>query len=530
MTKVAFRYRARRDRESLTAVAGDVLMLLENIEYVLEFPTPPSTAELGDLTEVGYEPISDTMGVLAFKNFVGATTLAGVRLHVTSSKLGNNGVADLLEQVSRLSSSLVFGWRSQAGFAAKASGEQRSPIPFHQLQLLREFILRRPPGARLQDFFEIAERNPTRRFFLERPVVQTAKARNFDARSVMDIFSHPERLVALSGHAAVKRSPLAAALCMGTSPTEHFPTHVSVPSRRLTYDTPENRFIKHLVAECLTIVYRLLDEKNLHPKMHADCREMATILESASRALFLEEVGILTSFSGPTQALAKSEGYKDLLELWIALSEHQSLPSSAREIQRFLQGKDIALLYEYWVFIKVLEAVSAASGHHTAPVVVSRNDLGERLDRGLHVQLSANIAVSFNPSYNRSSGSAYSTPLRPDVVVTLGTYRYAFDAKYRLQWLSPLEDSQDDEATFVRADIYKMHTYRDAITAMRAAFVLYPGSEFVFFERAMGRRNAPNEIVTFDGVGAIPAKPEGAEPAVLLEVMRALLKEHNLLP
>lgn len=527
MTKIAFHYRARRDKELQAVSVGETVVLAENVEYIIEFETPPSPAEIGSLIEVGYDPISDRMGVLAFKNFVGTTHLAGVRLQVTSAKLGEDGVSGLLEQVSLLSSSLVFGWRAPAGFATNASGEQRAPIPYHQLQFLREVILRRPPGERLQDFFEVVERNPTRRFLLERPVVPAARARNFDARSVTDIFSHPERLVAVHSQDAVKGNPLAVALRIGQPPVEHFPTHVSVSSRRLSYDTLENRFVKHFLAECLSVVYRLLDEQNLHPQTRVDSREMATILESASRALFLAEVGVLSSFAGPSQALAKAAGYKDLLELWMELGAHQSLPNSEREIERFLQGKDIALLYEYWVFLKILQAVSTASGLTSGPISVSRSDLGEGLDRGLQVQLSPSITVSFNPSYTRSSGTAYSTPLRPDVVVTLGSLRYAFDAKYRLQWSSTLEDDQDDEATFVRADIYKMHTYRDAITDMQAAFVVYPGTEFVFFERNMECRRAPGVIVSFDGVGALPARPDRAESPTLLDLVRSLISKSS---
>ena len=529
MTTVAFHYRARRDIESRAACVGEVITLEENVEYVIELAQPPSPAEIGGLVEVGYEPISECIGVLAFKNFVGMTRLAGVRLKVASTKLGDDGVSGLLEQISHLSSSLVFGWRSPTWFAANASGEQRSPIPYHQLQFLRTAILRRPPGERLQDFFEAVERNPTRHFVMERPVVPVERARNFDARSVTNIFNHPERLVRVHSQDAMKGNPLAAALRIGHPPVEHFPTQVSVSSRRLSYDTPENRFIKHLLAECLSIVYRFLDEKALHWQMRADCKEMATILESASRALFLSDVGVLSSFPGPTQALAKAEGYKDLLELWIALGAHQSLPTSEREIQRLLQGKDVALLYEYWVFLKVLQAVSAASGLKNGPVSVSRNDLGEGLDRGLQIQLSPSIAVAFNPSYTRTAGTTYSTPLRPDVVVTLGSRRHAFDAKYRLNWLSSLEDTDDDEATFVRADIYKMHTYRDAIANMQSSFVVYPGTEFVFFERGKERRNSPDEVDTFDGVGAIPARPDGAEYFILMELMRSLLDKSSLL-
>ncbi|WP_273627309.1 nuclease domain-containing protein, partial [Pseudomonas aeruginosa] len=79
--------------------------------------------------------------------------------------------------------------------------------------------------------------------------------------------------------------------------------------------------------------------------------------------------------------------------------------------------------------------------------------------------------------------------------MTLNGARFAFDAKYRLHWLTSLEDAQDDEASFVRADMYKMHTYRDAITDMKAAFVVYPGTEFVFCERGGGRRQCPGEMV-----------------------------------
>lgn len=530
MTEIAFYYRARRDEELIAAYKGDILALAENMEYVIHLTRAPLTSiELGRLKEIGYEPISNNMGVLVFRNFVGTTSLAGVRLKVTSTKLGHGGIADLLERVSRLSSNLVFGWRSPTELGAKSSAEQRAPIPYHQLQFLREVILRRSPGERLHDFFEAVERNPTRHFVLQRPVVQAAKARNFDARSVIDIFSHPERLVALDSQASVKGNPLAKALRIGQPPLEHFPTHVSVSSRRLSYDTPENRFVKHLLAECLSIIYRLLDEKNLHRQMRLDCREMATMLESSSRALFLSDVGVLCSFEGPTQALAKADGYKDLFDLWIALGAHQSLPGSESEVEQFLQGKNVALLYEYWVFLEVLQAVTTATNSVNGPVSVSRDNLGEALSRDLLVQLSSDITVSFNPSFIQSSHTNYSTPLRPDVVVSLGSYRYAFDAKYRLQWLSAANETQDNDATFVRTDIHKMHTYRDAITNMRAAFVVYPGTEFVFFERGVGRRNAPIEIVTPDGVGAIPARPDDAQSSALLDLMRVLLSKSDLL-
>jgi len=529
----AFTYHARRDAVAKEAFAGDTLALAENIEYVIEFSAPPSSVELGRMVEVGYDPITSSTGVLCFRNFVGTTRLAGVALRVVSSKLGEHGVSLLLEQVSELSASLVFGWRAPTGHAVVVSEEHKSPVPYHQLQFLRDVILRRQPGQRLQDYFDIVERNPTRRFLLERPIVGIERARNLDARSVREIFTRPDRLVALSAGSPLADNPLATALQFGVPAVRHFPTRVSQPARRLSYDTPENRFIKHFAAECLAVVYRLLDNRQIHPQMRADCREMATILESISRSLFLVEVGVLTSFAGPTQALAKGDGYKDLLDLWLAFGAHQSLPSSETDVQRLLQGRDIALLYEYWVFLKVLQAVSvgldaAGTGKHA--VVVQRGDLGESLDRGLKVSLSPTVSVSFNPSFMRSGKTAYSTPLRPDVVFSINNSHFAFDAKYRLQWLDLADDTAEDEATFLRADLYKMHTYRDAIANMQAAFIVYPGTEFVFFERAGSCRREPALIEVFDGVGAIPARPDSLNPSASLSALVSRLLNSLQLP
>ena len=98
-----------------------------------------------------------------------------------------------------------------------------------------------------------------------------------------------------------------------------------------------------------------------------------------------------------------------------------------------------------------------------------------------------------------------------------GDRLHVFDAKYRLDRFDAEErDSDDAPATYKRADLYKMHTYRDAISGLRTAFVVYPGSEFVFFERNGGRRARPGDVVSADGVGALPLRPADHNPATSL--------------
>jgi predicted component of viral defense system (DUF524 family) len=58
------------------------------------------------------------------------------------------------------------------------------------------------------------------------------------------------------------------------------------------------------------------------------------------------------------------------------------------------------------------------------------------------------------------------------------------------------------------ADLYKMHTYRDAISSARSVWIVYPGSDFCFFDEAHGRISELDQLVVpAEGVGAIPVLP-----------------------
>ena len=68
-----------------------------------------------------------------------------------------------------------------------------------------------------------------------------------------------------------------------------------------------------------------------------------------------------------------------------------------------------------------------------------------------------------------------------------------------------------------------MHTYRDAIAGLKTAFVVYPGTEFVFFERSGVRRTDPTTVALADGVGAVPLRPVDADPGSTLRRVLAVL-------
>jgi hypothetical protein len=119
---------------------GEMVLLEENAEYLLEFQSA-SARTIAQLSLMGAELLTDRLWTIRFRNFVGSIELAGVSLEVLSQKIDASGVTSLLEQVSRLASQLVFGWRSPVRFTGSRSKIAKAPVLYHQLQLLRTNML-----------------------------------------------------------------------------------------------------------------------------------------------------------------------------------------------------------------------------------------------------------------------------------------------------------------------------------------------------------------------------------------------------
>jgi predicted component of viral defense system (DUF524 family) len=112
----------------------------------------------------------------------------------------------------------------------------------------------------------------------------------------------------------------------------------------------------------------------------------------------------------------------------------------------------------------------------------------------------------------------YSVALRPDFtwIPSHGPW-VVLDAKFRLDRLPPRSDAPVDEtsqAVAKLADLYKMHTYRDALggKGVRAAVAVYPGDVTTFYE--CERREAGNVGLaavlgdeSLRGVGVLALRP-----------------------
>jgi predicted component of viral defense system (DUF524 family) len=93
-----------------------------------------------------------------------------------------------------------------------------------------------------------------------------------------------------------------------------------------------------------------------------------------------------------------------------------------------------------------------------------------------------------------------------------GAPEVVFDAKFRLEPLGKVLEEDTPLATAKRSDLYKMHTYRDAL-GVRAAVALYPGTETLFYSATHFVKSPASlaDIINgnVSGIGALPFKPGG---------------------
>ena len=154
----------------------------------------------------------------------------------------------------------------------------------------------------------------------------------------------------------------------------------------------------------------------------------------------------------------------------------------------------------------------------------------EGLRRRLTARFEGGWELIFNKAFSAGAGPwrSYSVQLRPDFVLAhQGVPLVGLDAKFRFdrkdfERAADEDEEPSDSAEALtedsnlrmakNADIYKMHTYRDALD-LQCVLAVYPGDEAVLYESDGGRRmNVSLADFIADpapgGVGAITLSPE----------------------
>ncbi|MDI3498307.1 DUF2357 domain-containing protein [Archaeoglobus sp.] len=371
----------------------------------------------------------------------------------------NKFAKKLTDDISRISSSLNFEISLPTGFTVEESFEPMNELfAYHYL---------RANQSRILEAFETVMHKLKRELHVKEEFVEVYRVDEVTPDTILSILTSPENLVSAGSDVLIAKRLKGFA-----------PERVLSSTKYETANIPENRFVKfflNLIAEWT----QCLIDKNVGIDELSGFRSEIECITSSS---VWDEIEDMTVFPYNSHTLLKGDGYRDLLQLF---REFTTYSPFFDEWKRAIDNKDIPKLYEYWCFFKLVEELKKISGDEYDLKI--KVELGRIDESNVYAKFENGWKLYFNKKFGKLS---YSIPLRPDYSLFAGDKLIGvFDAKFKLEVVElenfertekELEEEFSYETWARIEDIYKMHTYRDALQCDFAA-VLYPGSKSVFW-------------------------------------------------
>jgi len=451
----------------------------------------------------------DDLLLLDFGNVVGLFAVHGGVLEVRSGKWSVADFDHALDDLFRVAADLPFHATETSPLPVGMDPTASNDVLYRAFIYLRD-ALRADHRRSLASALRAIARDPHRRFERHEVTVPISLLR--DVRF--------DKLPAyLAGTTRWARG--VGLVGLGFEEDGVVPAELPEPRVRDTLDTTENRFVRSFVDQALFIVVETQRAARGHAaaaRVDADAREMRALLETARRVAPLRDAGRLSQVPLGSTVLQRRRGYCDVLHHFVRMRHAvKGLPFSSEAFEALLESRDVAHIYELWAFFRVIEALRAILGPPTSAEAPSRTDLGVVVKR-LKVAWGPDVRATYQETFSAARGTSYSLSYEPDVSLHARGKLHLFDAKFRLE--RPKDGTEED--SFRQADLDKMHAYRDAIRDARSAWVLYPGTEAVYYDASSGR-SLTSLRPESEGVGALPLRPSDGRVLELDRVLRGLL-------
>ena len=331
------------------------------------------------------------------------------------------------------------------------------------------------------------------------------------------------------------RLPLGEGKSIGDNITS-VPRRLSVSYKKDTIDVAENRFVKFVLQSFSSFCSTIQQCKNASPRLKTEAELTANQLAGwLSRDFFLD-VSDLQTMTLNSPALQRKEGYREVLQAWMMSKLAAQITWKGGDNVYQAGKRNVAALYEYWVFFKLLDIVKQTfhlelkEDDEKKLVKTDKDHINLELKQGRRIMIGGvyrtatrllKVRLYYNRTFSTSdqldkSGS-WTTAMRPDYTLSIWPgnieedeaeeqdliVHIHFDAKYKLNRILLSEKDPDETHTFVdedadlseedllmnqekqeeekgiykRVDLLKMHAYKDAIRRTSGAYILYPGSE-----------------------------------------------------
>ncbi len=322
-------------------------------------------------------------------------------------------------------------------------------------------------------------------------------------------------------------------------------------------DTSENRFIKFALESFHAFIEKIQFAGKNNERLYRESNELLSRLDNHLNHPFFRGIGRANNLLLNSPVLQRREGYRSILKIWVMFDLAASLTWKGGDDVYDAGKKDVAKLYEYWLFFELLKAVKAnfeISKDELKKLIVSADsglnfnlkEGNELVLKGIFEGKTRRLKMEF--SYNKTFGSSgteignqgsWTMQLRPDYTLSIWPAELQekdaekdiaeklneivhvhFDSKYKVKSGIEIDvlnkeaeegtlDKSGGEMLFKREDLHKMHTYNDAIRRTYGSYILYPGledSKKVF--------KGFHEILP--GLGAFAVRPNEANTGILV--------------
>lgn len=439
------------------------------------------------------------------------SAVASALIDVRSLKLDyRTEYRGMLRRLSEEIAGLVADSRSSTKVRFRSSFEERTDEGWLQIQLelLRETLDSADFSAALQRILSF----PHEQLSSAHESVATDRPIHWTPSAIRQLISRNPRRQVPTGHPLKTNSSL-----------DYVATRVDVPRKSRNLDTPENRFIKFALEEFRAFLRHANGVFEACPGWGASAalsHRLAATVEDWLGHGFFKEIGPVRFAPLGSPVLQRKAGYREMLRWWLRFRTASELSWEGGE-ELFSAGqRNVADLYEYWLFFELLEwFCNMCRGGNRPPIEELIEGLDEgsptlRLKKRLQLgpfigtfagqsrRLNARFAYNrrFDVTQDRHLGGSWSRRLHPDYTLTFWPadcpseteaemqellVHVHFDAKYRVEDIVGLfgavhdEDADEEDTknpgTYKRQDLLKMHAYRDAIKRSQGAYVIYPG-------------------------------------------------------
>ncbi len=317
------------------------------------------------------------------------------------------------------------------------------------------------------------------------------------------------------------------------------PLKIVSDSKIQSVDTPENRFIKHALNSFLIFIKDFRVKLKDGSRLKTEVILLEEKLEQYLGHSIFKEVSRPTILPLNSPILQRKEGYREILRIWLMFDLAAKLVWHGGDDVYSGGKRNVATLYEYWLFFKLLELIKDIFKIEPQSIqnLITKTDdgLGFQLKQGQYFPIKGicdigtrKLEIEF--SYNKTfcgekeypkSGS-WTKNMRPDYTLSIWPFgidaesaekqelitHLHFDSKYKVEKLVEILGSEEDfknekeeqkKGTYKRVDLLKMHAYKDAIRRTSGSYILYPGNEKPYTKQGF------HELIP--GLGAFAIRP-----------------------